>query len=215
MIPPTTEITAVPWTHPDPTSTPFCEQCSAQTYKQRVGELFLLDTELFGFPAGKNTGSTTRNARCPGSARTGERQNKQKKGRNPAWKKGLLSEWATYSMDSAQATCWKCTCVVHPLSLNSGFTRGRQRPLSTIRHCRRTVSDLTQVLWKKTLTSSSDSVLCLMRMPDAGLLSDTSHCPMVTSESVCRTTVSDSGSGLWRSYSYSDYFGEGMEVTLF
>ena len=45
------------------------------------------------------------------------------------------------------------------------------------------------------LTSPSDSVLRLMRIAHARFLSDTTQCPMVTSKSVCRTTVSDRGSG--------------------
>ena len=38
------------------------------------------------------------------------------------------------------------------------------------------------------------SSMCLMRIVHA-FLSDTTHCPMVTSKSVCRTTVLESGSG--------------------
>ena len=40
------------------------------------------------------------------------------------------------------------------------------------------------------------SVLCLMRAVHARFLSDTTHCSMVTSNSVCRTTVPESGWGL-------------------
>ena len=46
------------------------------------------------------------------------------------------------------------------------------------------------------LTLLSDNVLCLMSTVHARFLSDATHCPTVTSESVCRTTVSDHGSGL-------------------
>ena len=36
---------------------------------------------------------------------------------------------------------------------------------------------------------------CLMRIAHAGFLSDTTHCPMVTSKSVGRMTVPESESG--------------------
>ena len=42
---------------------------------------------------------------------------------------------------------------------------------------------------RQTLTSPSDSVLCLMRIAHAKFPSDTTRCPMVTSESVCPTTM--------------------------
>ena len=42
---------------------------------------------------------------------------------------------------------------------------------------------------RQTLTSSSDSVLCLMRIARARFLSNTRHCPMVTSKFVCPTTM--------------------------
>ena len=42
----------------------------------------------------------------------------------------------------------------------------------------------------------SDSGLCLVRTEHARFLSDTTHCPIMTSKSVCRTAVPDSGSGL-------------------
>ena len=38
---------------------------------------------------------------------------------------------------------------------------------------------------RQTFTSPSDSVPCLMRMAHARFLSNTMHCPMVTSKSVC------------------------------
>ena len=46
---------------------------------------------------------------------------------------------------------------------------------------------------RHTLPSPSDGVLCLMKLVRATFLSDTAHCPMVTSKSVCRMTVPDSG----------------------
>ena len=55
--------------------------------------------------------------------------------------------------------------------------------------------DKTHSCFGSRLTSTSDSVLCLMRIAHARFLSDTTHCPIVTSKSVCRTTVSDGGSG--------------------
>ena len=42
------------------------------------------------------------------------------------------------------------------------------------------------------LTSPSDGVSVLMRVANAGFLSGTRHCPMVASDSVCRTTVPNS-----------------------
>ena len=48
---------------------------------------------------------------------------------------------------------------------------------------------------RQTLTSPSDSVSCLMRTAHARFLSDTTHCLIVTSRSVCRETVPDIGSG--------------------
>ena len=42
---------------------------------------------------------------------------------------------------------------------------------------------------RHTLTSSSDSVLCLMGIAYARFLLDTTNCPTVTSKSVCRTTA--------------------------
>ena len=44
---------------------------------------------------------------------------------------------------------------------------------------------------RETLTSPSDIVLCLMRVAHVRFLSDTRHCPMITSKSFCRTTASD------------------------
>ena len=70
---------------------------------------------------------------------------------------------------------------------------GHQRPSS--------LSDTILRLWNKTyscygsrqiLTSLSDGVLCLMRIAHvARFLSDTTHRPMMTLKSVCRTTVPD------------------------
>ena len=45
---------------------------------------------------------------------------------------------------------------------------------------------------RRTLNLLWDSVLRLMRVERARFLSDTTHCPMVTSESVCRTSGSGS-----------------------
>ena len=48
------------------------------------------------------------------------------------------------------------------------------RPLPAIRHCRATASDkISSYESRQTLTSPSDSVLCLMRIAHAGFLSDT------------------------------------------
>ena len=52
-----------------------------------------------------------------------------------------------------------------------------------------------QLLWQQTFTSLLNSVSCLMTTVHARFPSDTAHCPMVTSTSICRTTVPDSGSG--------------------
>ena len=46
------------------------------------------------------------------------------------------------------------------------------------------VGQNTKLLWKQTLTSTSDGVLGLVRIANARLLSDTTHCPMLTSKSV-------------------------------
>ena len=71
------------------------------------------------------------------------------------------------------------------------------------RHCSMTLSDLISCYGnRQTWTSPSDGgtvpVWCLMRTAHAGFLSDNRHCPMVTSEPFCRTTVFDSG---WRAFS--------------
>ena len=42
-------------------------------------------------------------------------------------------------------------------------------------------------------------VMSQMRRVHAGFLSDTRRCPMVTSDSVCRTTMPDSG---WRPFTW-------------
>ena len=56
--------------------------------------------------------------------------------------------------------------------------------------------------------SPSESVLCLMRIVHARFQSDTtSHCPVMTSRSVCHTTVFDSGSGTNRGENLNDTFG--------
>ena len=57
----------------------------------------------------------------------------------------------------------------------------------TIKNCR-----------TRTSTSALDSVLFLMRTAHARFLSDTRRCPMVTSESVCRTIAPESGPGPFR-----------------
>ena len=41
----------------------------------------------------------------------------------------------------------------------------------------------------QTLTSLSDSVVCLIRIAYSRVLSDITYCPIPTSKSVCRTTV--------------------------
>ena len=46
---------------------------------------------------------------------------------------------------------------------------------------------------RQTRTSPSDSVLRLTRIAPARVLSDTTHCPMMTSKSVCPSTVRGSG----------------------
>ena len=65
---------------------------------------------------------------------------------------------------------------------------------------RSTISATVLRLWVKTyscygsrVTSPTDSVLSLTRTAHARFLSDTTHCPMVTSKPVCRTTVPDNG----------------------
>ena len=68
--------------------------------------------------------------------------------------------------------------------------------LSTIKHCRTTVSDPNSCYGsRQTLTFSWDSVLCLWKIAHGGFLSAITHCPMVMSESVCRTTWPDNGFG--------------------
>ena len=49
----------------------------------------------------------------------------------------------------------------------------------------------------QTLTSTSDGVLCLIGIAQARFLSDTKHCPIVTSESVRRMTVRQNIPLLW------------------
>ena len=48
---------------------------------------------------------------------------------------------------------------------------------------------------RQTSTLLSDKILCLLTIARARFLSDTTDCPMVTSKSVCRMTVPNSGSG--------------------
>ena len=68
---------------------------------------------------------------------------------------------------------------------------------SIIRQCRRAVWQNIQLPYgsSQTLLSPSDSILCMMRMAHAAFLSDTTHCPMVTSRSICRTTMPDNDTG--------------------
>ena len=65
------------------------------------------------------------------------------------------------------------------------------------KHCPTTVAETKHTV---AMVSPSNNFLCLMRIARARFLSDTAHCPMVTSKSVRRTTVSDGiscyGSGL-------------------
>ena len=49
---------------------------------------------------------------------------------------------------------------------------------------------------KQTVAMGADR-LCLMRTAHATFPSDTTHCPLVTSKSVCPTTLPDCGFGLW------------------
>ena len=52
----------------------------------------------------------------------------------------------------------------------------------------------------QTLTSPSDCLLCLNRIAHTKFLSDTRHCPMMTPESVCPTTVPDTWSEAFRQH---------------
>ena len=53
-----------------------------------------------------------------------------------------------------------------------------------------TVEQNIQQLWEQTdFDFTSVSNLCLLRIAHARFLSDTKHCPMVTLETFCRTTV--------------------------
>ena len=64
---------------------------------------------------------------------------------------------------------------------------------ASIRYCRTTVAQNIQLAWEQRecdFTVERNSVSCLMRTAHAGFLSDTIHCPTVTSKSVC-TTVPD------------------------
>ena len=54
---------------------------------------------------------------------------------------------------------------------------------------------LFRLTQRQFLTSPLESIFCLMRIVRARFLSDRAHCPMVTSKSVCRMTVPNSGSG--------------------
>ena len=76
---------------------------------------------------------------------------------------------------------------------------GPARLVSDTKHCpmmssksvrRTTVSDPISFYESgQTLTSPSDRALCLMTIGHARCLSETNHCPMVTSKSVCCTTL--------------------------
>ena len=61
-----------------------------------------------------------------------------------------------------------------------------------IRQCRVTVGQ-NSCHSRQTSTLASDSVSCLIRIQHVKVLSDTTHCSMVRSKSVCRKTVPDSG----------------------
>lgn len=65
-------------------------------------------------------------------------------------------------------------------------------------HCRPTVGQNTQSLWKQTdvdFTIGLYNILCLIRIAHARSLSDGTHYPMVTTKSVRRMTVHDGESG--------------------
>ena len=87
-------------------------------------------------------------------------------------------------------------CYVCCLKWNTLFpVLQAKKARSTVRHCHMTVSDLTSYFGsRQTLTSLS--TVCLMRRAHARMLSNTAHCPVVTSKPVCCMTVPDSGSGL-------------------
>ena len=69
-------------------------------------------------------------------------------------------------------------------------------PRPTSRRCRTTVIQNTQLQWEQTnFDFAVGNVLCLMRIAHTRVLADTGHCPMLTLNSVCGPTLSDSRSG--------------------
>ena len=71
---------------------------------------------------------------------------------------------------------------------------------ASIRYCRTTVAQNIQLAWEQRecdFTVERNSVSCLMRTAHAGFLSDTIHCPTVTSKPVCRMTVGQNIQLLW------------------
>ena len=117
--------------------------------------------------------------------------------------------WLTSAVDDLRhllltymICCWLTSSVadLHHLFLTyiiccpSSVSCGPDPPLGTVpRQLDKTYSCYGS---RQTLTSPSDSVFCLVTVAShARFLSDTAHHPMVTSKSVCRTTVPDSVSG--------------------
>ena len=107
-------------------------------------------------------------------------------------KESLVCSWTHNGRPSGPRICprrRRCTKAWHP-----------QRPRSIVaRQC--LIRSVTMES-NKTLTSPSESVLCLMRISHAGFLPDTRHYPMVTSQFVCRMIVSDNGSRPYRGRQY-------------
>ena len=68
------------------------------------------------------------------------------------------------------------------------IVRWRRQRRSVVRHFVK-----MQFLWEQTYFDFTAGQ-CLKRIAHARFLSDTTRCPMVTSKSVCPTTVSDGGS---------------------
>ena len=101
-------------------------------------------------------------------------------------------DWCTQTMhksQSCQIGAWPHLrhWVQHLTVDRTSFLLSRPRP--SIRHCPTMSDPISCYGSRQTLTPPSDSALCLMRTAYARFLSDTTHCPMVTS--VCRTTVPD------------------------
>ena len=94
-----------------------------------------------------------------------------------------------------------CTYITHVDKYDRRRSIQQHLSRSSIKYCRGTVGKKNNTKTyscygsKQTLASLSDSVLCLMKITHARLLSDTSHCPTATSQSVCRRTELDGGLG--------------------